>query len=657
MNAKKTQPTADNSILTVRLLGTFEIATASGDPIELPTQKAKALFAKLVLAKSAGADRASTAAMLWSRGTDAQARTNLRQTLASIRRILPDADIIDSNAQTMRIKQGALKTDVDAIELPDHAAISSYIPTIGPLLDGLHIDEPAFSEWLTTEQSAFHRKVTTTLFELAELLIEQGALDDALSTNQRLLALDGFDEGAHRQTMRIYARQGAPAKALSHYWSLVSLLSKELDTAPDEATQKLMQALKSTGGAAQSQPMEVVPAKSFDHELKTSLSVQPFALYGTDLDLGFGVSLAEDIAIELGRFATLQVTRPGDSTSSQNSDYVVAGSIRVSGQRLRVSVQLMDNPSGSLIWADRYETKLADGFDLLEEITSRSVATIPGRIQADVAEKATRSSLDALSAHELMLRGKRLRDTLGAREMQEARDILQRAVTLDPSNARAHMYLSDTYVIDGWLGLGDRTTAKLALDLAKLAVSADHSDVFVQDHLGFAFLSNAMWQDGRAQIERTLQKIKHEVESNAWCGYALALLGDHKAALREVESATSRDQMPLATFGWIRGQVFSLNGRHEDAIDELRGASSLNSLALAFLAGDYARTGRSKEAATTLAEFVELRRRELTERDIPFDGETVQDLASGYSAMWKNPEDWDHIASGLKSAGLPDKTD
>ena len=626
----------------VRLLGKFAVSAPSGTAIDLPTQKAKALLARIVLAGADGVDRSAVAGMLWSRGSDAQARTNLRQTLASLRKAFAGLDLIDSEGSVLRLRAGAVTSDVADV---DQGSVAPHVETLGPLLEGVEIDEPGFADWLSLERASWQTKVTTALFDLAEVLIGEGKPGEASSVNQKLIALDAFDEGAHRQAMRLFASQGASAKALRHYDDLCGLLERELSTTPSDATRQLANSLRSS-----EYPSEPLVTARPQGDRKTSVIAVPFTQYGEGLDEGFGLSLAEDIAVELGRFATLRVLRQG--AEQPDADYVVEGSVRASGERLRVSIQLVDGHAGGLIWADRYKMANRDSFDLLEDITRRAVATLPGRIQADVAERATRMSLDALGAHELMLRGKMLRDRLSADAMLEARRVLQQAVALDASNARAQMYLSDTYVIDGWLGLGDDRTADRALRHARLAVAADHSDVFVQDHLGFAYLSNGMWQDGRAQIERTLQAIRHEVESSAWCGYALALLGDREAALREVLDATSRDQMPLATFGWIRGQVFSLNGRYDEAIDALRGAASLNSLALAFLAGDYARLGRVKEAGAVLAEFVSERRAELVSRDIPVGGDSVATLAGGFRDMWCKARDWQHIADGLELAGL-----
>lgn len=185
-----------------------------------------------------------------------------------------------------------------------------------------------------------------------------------------------------------------------------------------------------------------------------------------------------------------------------------------------------------------------------------------------------------------------------------------------------------------------------------MAVAADPTDVFVQDHLGFAFLSNGMWQDRQTQIESTLGKIGNEIESNAWCGYALSILGDHKRAEIEVLRSTTRDPLPPATFGWIRGQVFSLNGRFEESIGELMGAAALNSLSKAFLAGAYARMGRKADASLALEDYVATRRAEFACRHLAAPEVNVQGLAGGYRAMWKRQQDWDHIALGLKQAGL-----
>ena len=646
----------------LHLLGRFAISSSDQTVLELPTQKSKALVALIALAGNEGIDRLKAASMLWSRGTDAQARANLRQTLASIRKTLGDhGEIILSDGASMRIATATIQTDIAALQAGDSKAIWADLDALGPFLDGIRINEPDFEEWLASTRAQVLNRVSIMLFDMAEEMLANGAWNDAKKANKKLLSLDSFDEGAHRQAMRIFAATGAHAQALRHYDELAALLSSELGVLPCPPTQELMRSLRTSAELA---PITTVdPAKEPAHEVSvqqnrsttTSLAVFPFATLGSDDGLPPLSGIAEDIAIELDRFSTLNVALRHDKIAAADENlYAVEGSVRYSKSTARVSVQLIDGRSRNILWAERYDRTLDDGFEAQDDIVRCVAAAIPGRVQADVADRAARQDIDVLSAHELMLQGKMLRDALSADAILKARVLLERAITLDASNARAHMYLSDTHVIDGWLGLSDDESAAKALHHARLAIAADPSDVYVQDHLGFAFLSNGMWRDGQSQIEKALRKIANEVESNAWCGYAFSLIGNHEVALQEVLRSTERDPRPPASFGWIRAQVFSFNGQFDAVIEELLGASVLNSLAQAFLVGAYARLGRAEDASGALADFTQMRRSELLTRQRPVPRDTVVGLAGGFRAMWQRPQDWEHIASGLSLAGLPD---
>ncbi len=634
--------------LQVRLLGQFQVTDGTGTRVTLPTQKAKAFFAMIVLAGSEGLDRASAAGLLWSRGSDAQARTNLRQTLASLRKALGDAaGALSSEGSLIRVDGGRVISDTAIVLAGDETELAAIAEGLGPLLDGVRIDEPGFDDWLTLTRATWQNRVSVALFELAEGLVEKAAYQEARRVNQTLLTLDPFDEGAHRQTMRILSGLGTKAQALRHFDDLAALLKEALGIEPSAATKELVASLRRTEPP---NAIKTISTQSGSSREKTLITVAPFAGNASDGEDGFGEDLSDAVAAGLGRFATLRISRQCAPVS--NEGFVVEGRVRHAGGVIRVTAQLSRAATRDLIWSEQIECAKTEGFEALDAFTNNIVAALPGRIQGAVAESALRRDVSELSAHELMLRGKLLRDALSGDAMQEARGLLERAIALEPDNARAQMYLSDTYVVDGWLGLSDAEGPAKALYHARLAVAADPLDVFVQDHLGFAFLSNRMWQDGQAQIERTLEKIGNEVESNAWCGYALLLLGEHDTAMREVLRSTARDPMPPASFGWIKGQVFAFAGRNEEAIAELMGASALNSLAHAFLVGAYARLGRADDARVALAQFIARRMDELEARGLSVADPSIEAMAGGYRGMWKRCEDFEHIAEGLALAGL-----
>lgn len=400
---------------------------------------------------------------------------------------------------------------------------------------------------------------------------------------------------------------------------------------------------------------------------KPTIAVLPFHNMSDDPEqLFFSDGIAEDIIIGLSLFHTLQLVSrnasfrfrdqdadPTEIAAALGADYLVEGSVRKAGSRVRVSVQLADAKSGSQLWSDRYDRELEDVLEVQDDVARSIVAVLPGRVQHDVADRSARKPADDMKAYELMLKGKALRDGLNARDTAKARALLERAVALDPSIARSYMYLSDTYVIDIWLGLADSEATGHVLHIARKGAALDNRDVYIQDQLGFAYLCAGLWHEAEAQFEKTLSLIENEAESMAWCGYALLLLGRHQKAREVVSEAMRMDLLHPPAIDWIMGQIEFFCDDYEAALGLLMGEARLNSLATAFVAASYARLGRQTAARSALRDFIAERRDELTSRGVQVDEETVSTLARGFRTMWRRPDDFDRLASGLRAAGLP----
>ncbi len=401
---------------------------------------------------------------------------------------------------------------------------------------------------------------------------------------------------------------------------------------------------------------------------KPTIAVMAFTNMSGDAEREyFSDGISEDIITQLSRFRTLHViarnssfTFKGEKMDAKQigkklgAHYIVEGSVRTSGNRARITAQLVDTETGNHLWAERYDRELQDIFAVQDEVTQSIVAVLPGRVQEDVAEQASRKPTDNMKTHELMLRAKSLRDSLSAEDNLKARKLLERALKLDPRHARVHMYLADTYVVDMMLGLGTGSESFESWRLSKSGVKLDANDVYIQDQLGFAYLCEGMWEEAEIQFDKTLSQIVNEAESMAWCGYGFMLLGQHEKAYQVVQKAMQLDPLHAPSLQWIFGQICFCLKQYDDAVRALVGNALLNSVAHAFLVAAQAQADRKVESATALTAFISHRRQELSSRSIDVAEDAIATLALDYKKLWRLESDWEHLADGLRRAGLPD---
>lgn len=599
--------------------------------------------------------REQAAAMLWSRSPEQQARTNLRQALFAIRTAASGDALVVSDAGILSLDRSLIALDIDELATGsgDAHAVQS-----GIFLEGISVNEPPFEEWLITERASQSRALRDALFDLGTAALKRGDTQKALQASDQILALDPYEETAMALCLKAHAAKGERSRVQIRFEEFERLLQTDLgiEMSPDLVAlkSKLLTVVDPKSTIAKPVSVPTVVVMSF----KTLSDAQEHRY--------FAEGLAEDVITQLSKFSTLAVVslpaQAGSKVPSDHltdaadigSDYVLTGSIRWLADRLRLSVELVEVATGAVKWADRLDRQTLDLFDLQDELSRYLVGAIPYRIEDEIADKAARKPTNELQAYELMILGKRMRDTISLEGNLDARALLERAVEKDQSLARAHMYLSDTYVIQNWFDVLDDRDRQKTLYHARRAVALDPRDVHIQDHLGFALHVMGYWDAAEAQIKHALSLAQNEIESMSWCGYALLMQGKHDEAAEVIEAvATRRTNLP-PTFEWILGQLRSFQGRDADVVRLLNGASLLNSIGLAFRAGAQARLGMAQDAAFTLEEFIEARRQDQHRAGLPVNVETVEKALGGQRVMWRRPEDWEHIAQGLRLAGMAD---
>jgi len=229
--------------LRIRLLGGVEIAgNCEAGPAVL-SKKAKALLAYLALQRGRPQSREKLAALLWQDSPDEQARTNLRQALSSIRKVLTGHNAGDLVADRDQISLCGPDIDLDVAEFeqlvakatPDSLKQAADLYR-GDLLDGFSLKEDSFETWTRAERERLRHLACNVLTELTAHYDEVGDTDRCLETAARLLTLDPLREAAHRMMMHTYAAQGRQASALKQFEACKDMLERELGVEPETET-------------------------------------------------------------------------------------------------------------------------------------------------------------------------------------------------------------------------------------------------------------------------------------------------------------------------------------------------------------------------------------------------------------------------------------
>jgi DNA-binding SARP family transcriptional activator len=221
------------------LLGRFELTGPDG-AINLASGKLAGLLAYLACTAPRPQSREKLSALLWGSHFDAQAKQNLRQALARLRRVLGQ-DTLQGDGEVVWLNAAAIESDVSRFEAlireGSRDALSAAADLYrGPLVDDVAVREEGWSEWLAPERERLLDLALGALVRLGEQELAAGRAEHALKAGRRAIALNNMREDAHRLVVQALVAAGRKAEALKHYQDLASLLKRELNAEPDAAT-------------------------------------------------------------------------------------------------------------------------------------------------------------------------------------------------------------------------------------------------------------------------------------------------------------------------------------------------------------------------------------------------------------------------------------
>jgi len=226
--------------IEVRLLDHFSVRDAGGE-IPLTSRKAIALLVYLSMQRDRSSRRDAIANLLWENVETIQGRVNLRQAISALRRLEgPGRTILHSNLESLRLSDDLWFDTDEFVRLSDSDPLAAAeLYHADPMAGFVLRSAPAFNEWLSVMQAHWRQRAVQLMIGLLDTLeaAEDWAAIPAIGA--RLLSLDPYNEAAHRALMRVYARQGRSALAVSQYRTLSDLLRREMGVAPEAETQAL----------------------------------------------------------------------------------------------------------------------------------------------------------------------------------------------------------------------------------------------------------------------------------------------------------------------------------------------------------------------------------------------------------------------------------
>jgi adenylate cyclase len=466
------------------------------------------------------------------------------------------------------------------------------------------------------------------------------------------------------------AEPGAICLSEQAYWQVKARLDLQVSDLGHTELKNIAEPVRvyslQVGRPAQAKPATPIDAEADENAPprpavsdKPSIAVLPFANMSGDAEQEyFADGISEDIITALSKLSQLFVIARNSSFTFKGKNvhirevgkslgvrYVLEGSVRKSGGRVRITAQLIDATTGGHLWAERFDRELTDIFAVQDDVTTHIVSALALNLSANDRQHISVEHTDNQEAYDCFLRGRELwiRTTKDAN--REAGNWLRRAIELDPRYAPAHALLGGTHVIDyanGWTASPTQALEE-AEKAARQAVQLDERHPYALWALALICLWARRYDEALDNAEKLIAFNPNFAEGRTARGFVLHYVGRSEEALKCFERAMALE--PTFPDIWLqfRAQALYQLGRYPEAVGLLmrrilRNPDTDSSRAL--LAASYGQMGMADEARAAW--------RELMRVNPAYSIEQRRKVLP-----YKNPDAFERFVEGLRKAGLP----
>lgn len=396
---------------------------------------------------------------------------------------------------------------------------------------------------------------------------------------------------------------------------------------------------------------------------KSSIAVLPFAnVSGAATDDYLADGITDDLITDLAQLSGLTVIgrnsvfgykdRPivlREIARELGVRYALEGSVRRSGEQLRVNVQLTDATTGTHLWANRFERHPDDVLAVQDEVIRHVVATLAVDLTPEEQARLARPPTQNLEAYDYYLRAERAARSSFRPDLGEALTLYEQATKLDPAFADAYAAYARTAAYiwrQNWDDILPGPVArKQALEAASRALQLNPAAPLPYAVLAVLQVVGRQYEDALTSARQAVALAPSDAQAYAALGLVLAFSGEHAEAAAAVERSLLIDPMPPTSDAIVAGLAFSLNGDHGRAIEVLeraRATAPLVDEVHAALAVAYASAGRLDDARAATAATLRL-------------GPLLNvELYRIVYAHFRYRRDLEQILDALRRAGLPE---
>jgi adenylate cyclase len=325
--------------------------------------------------------------------------------------------------------------------------------------------------------------------------------------------------------------------------------------------------------------------------------------------------------------------------------YVLEGSVRKERDRVRVTTQLVDAINGNQLWAERYDRPLRDIFSVQDEITQKIVTELDVQLVEGIEARSFRRTTNNVEAYQYFLQGRENTIRMTRESLTLGRQLLEKAIKLDPKFAMAYAFLAANRLLVVIFGFTDSPAQDLdrALELAERAIVLDESQGYPHVMVGRIYMQKRELDKGLPYAKKAIELEPNGADVNAIYAHMLEAAGRPAEALAHINRAMRLGPHPQAWWPWLQGLCLRQLGREDEAITAMRRSVALSPEWLAphaFLVDVYVAAGRDAEARTEAREVLRL--------DPTF---SVDAFLKGFD-WYKDPNMIKGYETNLRKAGL-----